>query len=196
MTKKKTVRKTRRKHTRKAGEKKPIPGWIILLIGMLSGLILAVLAFVQGWVPRPIEQAITPVPGISSQVTEKDQVEDVSDSLRSRKKDYDFYSVLPEMEIVIPEEELIKAVAKDSKEYSFVLQIASFKNKADADELKAKIAFLGQIAYIQSIEVNQTKWHRVRLGPFNSGRTADSEKRKLEKNGYSALVLKEIKPQD
>ncbi len=191
MAKKKAVRKTtKRKTTRKAGHKRPVPGWIIMLSGVLSGLLLAVFVYIKGWVPEPIQQN-QPVPGVAKEVVEP--VEDVSKDLSKQKPDYDFYSVLPEMEVVIPKEELEQQVARDSKDYTYILQIASFKNRPDAEELKAKIAFSGQIAFIQSIDVNGTQWHRVRVGPFDSSREADKQKRQLEQGGHKALVLKETK---
>ena len=192
MTTKKTVRKTSRKKTaRKAGHKRPVPGWIILLSGVLSGLLLAVFIYIKGWVPEPIQNSQQPVPGVAQEMVKP--VEDVSENLSKQKPDYDFYSVLPEMEVVIPKEELEQQAARDSKEYTYILQVASFKNQADAEELKARIAFSGQIAYLQSIDVNGTQWHRVRVGPFDSSREADKQKRQLEQGGHKALVLKETK---
>ncbi len=192
MTKKKTVRKTTKKRTaRKAGHKRPVPGWIILLSGVLSGLLLAVFIYVKGWVPEPIQNTQQPVPGVAQEVVEP--VEDVSKTV-SKKPDYDFYSVLPEMEVVIPKEELEQQAARDSKEYSYILQVGSFKSRSDAEELKARIAFSGQIAHIQEIDVNGTQYHRVRVGPFDSSREADKQKRQLEQGGHKPLVLKETKP--
>jgi cell division protein FtsN len=189
---KKTVRKTTNKKTaRKAGHKRPVPGWIILLSGVLSGLLLAVFIYIKGWVPEPMQNSQQPVPGVAQEVVKP--VEDVSENLTKQKPDYDFYSVLPEMEVVIPKEELEQQAARDSKEYTYILQVASFKNQADAEELKARIAFSGQIAYIQSIDVNGNQWHRVRVGPFDSSREADKQKRQLEQGGHKALVLKETK---
>ncbi len=194
MTKKKTTRKTTRKKTaRKAGQKRPVPGWIIMLSGVLSGLLLALFIYVKGWVPEPIQNSQKPVPGVAEEVV-KPAVEDVSKNLSKQKPDYDFYSVLPEMEVVIPKEELEQHAARDSKEYTYLLQVASFKTRADAEELKAKIAFSGQIAFIQSIDVNGTEWYRVRVGPFDSSREADKQKRQLEQGGHKPLVLKETKP--
>jgi len=192
MSKKKAVRKTtKKKAARKAGHKKSVPGWIILLSGVLSGLLLAVFIYTKGWVPEPIQNTQKPVPGAAQEVVKP--VEDVSEDLSKQKPDYDFYSVLPEMEVVIPIEELEQQAARDSKEYTYILQVASFKNQSDAEELKARIAFSGQIAYLQSIDVNGTQWHRVRVGPFDSSREADKQKRQLEQAGHKALVLKEIK---
>ncbi|TDR23273.1 SPOR domain-containing protein [Marinicella litoralis] len=192
MTTKKAVRKTTKKRTaRKAGHKRPVPGWIILLSGVLSGLLLAVFIYVKGWVPEPIQNTQNPVPGVAQETVKP--VEDVSKTV-SKKPDYDFYSVLPEMEVVIPKEELEQQAARDSKEYSYILQVGSFKSRSDAEELKARIAFSGQIAHIQEIKVNGTQYHRVRVGPFDSSREADKQKRQLEQGGHKPLVLKETKP--
>ena len=191
MTKKKAVRKTTKRTTRKAGHKRPVPGWIILLSGVLSGLLLAVFIYVKGWVPEPIQNTQQPVPGVAQEAVKP--VEDVSKSLTKQKPDYDFYSVLPEMEVVIPKEELAQQAARNSKEYTYILQVASYKTLADAEALKAQIAFSGQIAYIESIDVNGAQWFRVRVGPFDSSREADKQKRQLESSGHKPLVLKQNK---
>lgn len=178
---------------RKAGAKRPVAGWIIMLSGVLLGLLLAVIGYFQGWVPKPVESSNQPVPGLEqTQAESTDVVEDVSDDLSTdKKKDYDFYTVLPEMEVVIPKEELHSLSDKEPLEYRYILQLGSFKNLTDAEKLKAKAAFTGQVAHIQSIEVNQVQWHRVRVGPFSSSRKADGVKRQLDKQNINALMLKE-----
>ncbi|MFU8832092.1 MAG: SPOR domain-containing protein, partial [Wenzhouxiangella sp.] len=37
--------------------------------------------------------------------------------------------------------------------------------------------------------VNDATWHRVRVGPFQSARDADGARRRLQENGYEAMVL-------
>jgi|SRR5690554_3566744 len=186
MTKRK---KSRAKTTagRKAGRKRPIPGWIILFSGVLFGLLLAIIIYANGWVPEPIKNTEQPIP---DQQVEK-PVEDVSDHVAKRANNYDFYTVLPEMEVVIPKEDIAQEATNKNKDYRYILQVASFKGKADAEALKAKIAFSGQIAYIQTIDVNNTLWHRVRVGPFESSREADKQKRAIEALGQRVLMLKE-----
>lgn len=188
MAKKKTSKKRSvRATSRKAGHKRPVPGWIILVGGVLFGLLLATFIYIKGWVPQPIAQPQQPVPGQA----EKAPIEDVSQTVEKKKADYDFYTVLPEMEVVIPKEELQQHAARNTEKHQFILQVASFRNRTDAEQLKAQIAFSGQVAHIESIVVNGAEWHRVRVGPFTSGREADKQKRALEKNGHQALILKE-----
>ena len=47
-----------------------------------------------------------------------------------------------------------------------VLQVGSFQSAAEADRLKAQLAFLGLEAEIKSALVNDGTWYRVELGPF------------------------------
>ncbi len=54
-----------------------------------------------------------------------------------------------------------------SKE-SYVVQIASFKNRADAERLKAVLTLKGFDVLISTTSQQQTNWFRVALGPFSS----------------------------
>ena len=49
---------------------------------------------------------------------------------------------------------------------TIILQVGSFQSVTDADSLKARLAFLGLEAKIESAEVNNDTWHRVLLGPY------------------------------
>lgn len=54
------------------------------------------------------------------------------------------------------------------KELYFV-QAGSFQNEGDAEKLKAKLAFSGFEATIQTATIpDKGIWHRVRLGPFDN----------------------------
>jgi cell division protein FtsN len=51
----------------------------------------------------------------------------------------------------------------------YYLQAGSFQNEGDAEKLKAKLAFSGFEANIQTVDIpDKGVWHRVRLGPYNS----------------------------
>lgn len=172
---------------RKAPKKK-LPGWILLLSGMLLGLLIAVIGYVNGWVPKPENPNNKPV--AQQQKTHSSSVEDISEGLQIKpKKDYDFYKKLPGMEVEIDEEELKQT--NDRTQANYTLQLGAFKNLADAEAMKAKVAFVGISAVIQSVDVNQTYWHRVRVGPYIGSRNADVAKRNLEKNGFDAIIVKE-----
>jgi cell division protein FtsN len=81
------------------------------------------------------------------------------------------------------------APATTSKDMYYV-QAGSFQNVGDAEKLKAKLAFSGFEANIQTAAIpDKGVWHRVRLGPFSdseAGKTIAS----LKQNGIIATQLR------
>ena len=185
-TKKKiTNKKTRRKVAGRSAAKQKLPGWIVLLSGVLLGLLIAVFGYINGWVPKPDNPNDKPI----AQTSKTEKQPSIEDKSAELSKNYDFYETLQDMEVVVDEDELTQT--ENRKPSTYVLQLGAFKNRLDADALKAKVAFVGLTANIQSVEINQVRWHRVRLGPYASGRKADVAKRNLDKNGFSAIIIKQ-----
>jgi cell division protein FtsN len=97
------------------------------------------------------------------------------------KQHFEFYKVLtdksdntPRKNTAKPKEPLVvkpqptPSVAI-TKEMYFV-QAGSFQNVGDAEKLKAKLAFSGFEAGIQTANIPEKGvWYRVRLGPYNNG---------------------------
>jgi cell division protein FtsN len=71
-----------------------------------------------------------------------------------------------------------------------MLQVGSFRDMPDAEQLKARLALLGIVARVQSVTVDDATWHRVRVGPVTGARKADEMRRQLADNGIDSLVLK------
>lgn len=99
----------------------------------------------------------------------------------------DFYKVLPQREVDIPiTDEERDAIENPSinKEVvgQAILQVGSFQSAAEADSLKAQLAFLGLEASVKSAVVNDVTWHRVQLGPFASESSLSRAKNLLIEN--------------
>lgn len=78
--------------------------------------------------------------------------------------------------------------ATDSKG-TYYVQAGSFPNMSDAEKLKAKLAFSGFEASIQTADIpGKGEWHRVRLGPFSSGE-AGKTIAALKQNGIVATQV-------
>lgn len=183
MAKKQAVRRT----------KPPTPGWVWLLGGAVLGALLAVGIMLTGRISDEQQDWEGPRPSTRQQPG-SDQPPEPADP-ESGRTDYDFYSVLPEMEVVIPQEKLRERVRErdpvaDDPDARYLLQAGSFKSHEDADRLKAQLALQGFVAEIQSVTINGDTWHRVRLGPFNRARDADETRRKLDDIGVRAIALK------
>ena len=73
---------------------------------------------------------------------------------------------------------------------TYLLQVGSFRQAGDAEQLKARLALIGIVARIQTVNVNEATWHRVRIGPVNGARKADELRNQLADNGIDSLVMK------
>jgi len=78
----------------------------------------------------------------------------------------------------------------DGGQNSYILQVGSFRNAADAEQMKARLALLGSVASVQSVTVNGQAWHRVRIGPFEGTRKTNDMRRLLSENQIDTLVMR------
>ena len=65
------------------------------------------------------------------------------------------------------------------------MQCASFKSNAQAQELKAKIAFLGIESKVQKAQGKNGTWYKVILGPYKRKRSAERDRHKLKRNNIN-----------
>jgi cell division protein FtsN len=192
------------------------PAWLWVLVGMLLGIGLMLLVLVKDWAPL-LRKKNLPQP--NPEATAPRESEPPVAEAKPPKKNYDFYQVLPEAEVVIPDAELsAKAKAEQQAQARanaatppttasptpasgtpatpstagrYILQAGSYPDPKAADEAKAKLALAGFSAQIQPVTINGKTWHRVRIGPYSSASDLESAKKSLSDNGISAIALKE-----
>ncbi len=185
--------KNRRKKS--SGGRQGTPAWMWLFTGILIGLGLAWYLFAKGYIPAVrIEQ---PVAGETS--TRQRPEAAIADGISSAdakpdKPHYDFFTVLPEMKVVVPEQnpgqKIGQEITPETDTGTYLLQVGSFRQAGDAEQLKARLALIGIVARIQTVNVNEATWHRVRIGPVNGARKADDLRNQLADNGIDSLVMK------
>lgn len=190
--------------------------WTWVLIGVVAGALLMLLVVRGGMLPitreqtgpEPNPQATAPrgsEPGLADQAAADNA---------PKKPSYDFYSVLPEKEVVIPDAEISAQAKAESQQAQqaqqggatapatpaanaaavgggYLLQVGSFPSADDAEAMKAKLALQGFVASIQPVTINGQTWNRVRLGPFGSASDLETAKQKLDAAGIKAIALKE-----
>ncbi|MBM7456275.1 cell division protein FtsN [Oceanisphaera litoralis] len=61
----------------------------------------------------------------------------------------------------------------------YLMQCGSFRSAAQAEQLKARIAFQGLEAQVRRSTGSKGVWYRVILGPYDSKRRAERDKHKL-----------------
>lgn len=175
----------------RGGNRPSAPAVLWLFAGILIGLGLAWYLAAKGYISQP--------PAAQSAAGGRDEppiAEAEGDAAEPRKSRYDFFTVLPEMEVVVPEQELARQSAPDAPvppagaAGSYLLQVGSFRSASDADQLKARLALIGIVAQVQSVTVDGATWHRVRVGPVASARDADALRERLQQNDIPSLVMK------
>ncbi|MBT8063281.1 MAG: SPOR domain-containing protein [Gammaproteobacteria bacterium] len=185
---------TRKKASRRKGATrgKSSHGWKWFLSGLVLGFASAALLYFKGYVPgRPGPQ---PVAAGVQQAAELEPAAESGEIAAERAvRRYDFFTVLPEMEVVVPDQELSRDVSPDisGEAARYLLQVGSFRNPDDAEQMKARLALLGNVAAVQVVTVNGETWHRVRIGPVEGARRADEVRRSLQDNGIETLILRD-----
>ena len=184
-------RNTRR---RKSGGKKPVAGWVWLLTGLSIGLFIAFLLTISEQVTKQ-----QPVAAIQKKkIVKSGGRADPKMSPQNRSKregvKFDFYHILPEMEVAIPKDEIKTGRKSNTPPPQYVIQVGSFKNAADAESRRAELFLLNFQPSVQTVTINGTQsWHRVRLGPFIDRRKLDLAQRRLHNNDIDFITLKERK---
>jgi cell division protein FtsN len=147
-------------------------GWIGIALGLAAGLAVAAAVYVKDHKPpgaaTQLAKAEKKRPRSAEQPPDPDGTDAASEESGTS---YDFYSNLPKFEVVVPEKEKdvrpdIRAVP-ETRKGTYVLQAGSYKNFADADRVRAKLALQGVESKVQKVSVDNDTWHRIRIGPIS-----------------------------
>lgn len=184
---------------------KSVPGYVWLLSGLAIGLFIALLVYLgkQPAEKTTFSQAVVKeLEKHKTQKSDNNKTESTAatpaNGKSAREPRFDFYTILPESEVFVPEpathkNESMPAAQPTSPNTGsgaqYLLQAASFRNHADADNLKASLALLGITASIQSVTVNNEAWHRVRIGPFNNDKKLRDTLETLKNNNIHAMTM-------
>ena len=190
-------------------QKKSLPGYAWLLSGLFIGLFVAFIVYldkqpennkdfgsaVQEELEKLRQQAKkSNTAKADSPATTKPAAENTG---TKKAQKFNFYTLLPELEILIPESETRPPTQpetitnrqsnKTGKQY--ILQVGSFQNPGDAEKLKANLALLGLEAEIQHVTVNNNAWHRVRTGPFQDKQQLYKNQKLLKQNDIHFIAM-------
>jgi cell division protein FtsN len=171
-----------------------------LLLGLFIGYVLGLISAIGVWMY--IHQAPSPFiqdekPEISTETKTSKNEKQISDSYDSQTEDtnekprFEFYKILPGNEEPVTEKQFEKAAKQPSLKDKYYLQAGSFKDREDAENLKAKIAMLGMEAYVQSADLSEKgMWHRVRVGPFTKIDAINKARSSLLQSDIKANLIK------
>jgi cell division protein FtsN len=111
-------------------------------------------------------------------------------------KNYDFYDMLPNFEVVVPEKdrevsrERDNTPAKIERPGAYVLQAGSYRKQEEADRIRAQLKLQGIEANVQRVAVDEDVWHRVRIGPITDLAELNRLRTRLRAADLDALVIR------
>ena len=145
--------------------------------------------------------------------TDEESVEE-SGGIEPPKTNFDFYRLLPRTEVRIDDSDLAGGApapagqtaahpadpavrepasipdARPSAAREYRVQVGSFRQKREADRLRASLALGGFESSIQTAKTADGTWHRVMLGPFRGWEAAEAAKaRVLTARGIDARIV-------
>lgn len=185
-------------------EKKSMPGYLWLLSGLAIGLFVAFIVYLDKQPENDkdfgsaVQEELEKLKHQAKKKTSEDKkVTSTAKNGEKKEPKFNFYTILPELEVLIPESETkppevsnSHTTASNTEEHKqYVLQVGSFQNLKDAEKLKANLAFLGLSANIQHVTVNRQSWHRVRTGPYRDKQQLYKNQKLLKQNDINAISM-------
>lgn len=148
------------------------PGWSWMLFGLAIGLSVALAIYVNDRAPGKTMRPVKTEPASMSAAVDS-AIDDNREAAKTEETEprFMFYSMLPNFEVVIPEED--SEVSADSEAKAilepgiYVLQAGSFSQYEDADRRRANLAMQGIESIVQRVTIDDKTYHRVRIGPID-----------------------------
>ncbi len=208
-------------HTRRPKSASGTNHWVWLMAGMLMGIlgITAIFLFVTGkWPLDNLKNNLSQASFIRnsnmlvSNTTPKKDKKNIAKPKKTKvvqkaqKKEtprFEFYQLLPGMEVPLPEPTTTTTSAKTPPKPTpnlattekklaaaqYLIQAGTFRSLVNAESLKKRLGLKGLTPQIQKIEAEDGVWYRVTLGPFASEALALNQKALLAKEKIPGILI-------
>ncbi|MBI3776825.1 MAG: SPOR domain-containing protein [Gammaproteobacteria bacterium] len=190
-----------------------VPGWLTFMAGLAIGLLAAVLLYLKQQSDNEHRVSAPVAAATSSSAPQTDPKDSTTPPPR-----FEFYTILPEQEVIIPDQEIketkpVKSKPETGKQGTptpapatgvvanlqppatgkkgnYIVQVGAFKKADEADRLRAALALLGIESSVQVVRIGDSdSFHRVRVGPFDDLDRANRTRAKLKQNNYNSILL-------
>lgn len=167
-------------------------GLVICLIALFIGF----LVFLQNSVPKEKSGQQTKKHSTIQKIAKKAKTSSKKKKIEPEEPRFDFYTILPETEIVVPDYEINTRSREEQfgkrKTSKYLMQAGSFRQFSEADKLRARLALMGIESRVEKAKVGSVTWNRVKIGPYSNSSSISVIKKRLKQNGIDIIVT-EIK---
>lgn len=166
--------------------------------GVLVAIILGVGMFVASSQKKLSSAALTtPDPTQSSSLNHSvsHRTEPTPELPKKIEPRFTFYKILSEKEVIIPDSE-VKTIRREeltSKNVPtgrYYIQVGSFINQQDAEKLKADMVQIKIPAKLEMIQVDNSTWFRVKVGPYATLSEVERVRHYLRTHRVDSVVQK------
>lgn len=189
------ARKPRTRVSKKRYEPR-IPAWVWLFTGSVLGAFIVFLMNLSKVEDAP-ESQLTFVNEAPKLSTKKEAIVSQEEEATAKPESrFSFPQMLRDAEVKVPEGDgNNQGKLPPAPIFEYMLQVASFKDLKDAEQVRAELILLNMEAKIEqaTIRGNET-WHRVVVGPFTSRSRLSKARSTLISNNYNAQVRKRSIP--
>ena len=180
--------------------KKPVSGLLWLFAGLSIGLFVAFLTYLQ---TQP-KSEVSFSDALNQEIKKTKQHKEEKKQRHQQDPDktvpqFDFYTILKDYEVFVPESEISnEKTDSDNKKpevpisanvKTYFLQVGSFQAHSDADKRRATLALLGITSSIQSAQINNDTWYRVKVGPLTGKKELNKVRDQLIDNDIPTLIM-------
>ena len=164
-------------------QRRELPPWSWLIFGVVLGFGLSKLLDEDPVAPAPRMAAVPAASAAPDKGAAAPQDEE--------RKRFDFYNLLPQQEVTTEPVEEYQSTPRDAENLpEYILQVGSFRAKADAERLVAKLKKQGHVPMISSTGTANGTWHRVRIGPFKDRRKLNMAQDAMAKDNIQSLLIR------
>lgn len=188
-----TIKKRKTKSHSKTYKYDPRNMTILFGGGILVGII--IMGFIaSNWFEVFQKNSTDTIALVSNEKKTKDPESRPIENISENK--FDFYTLLPrtgasaESTTSTSTQSKKRTLDLQQSAPTYVVQVGSFKNVADADELRAQLTLQGYTAHSQQIRLKSGQyWYRVSIGPFKSHKSALEQQKLLEGDKFTDTLL-------
>lgn len=205
-SKKSTNGRKRKKAPAVAKQRHGLPGFVWMFFGLTVGLMVAAWVYFFQPTPPDVGSELAEAAGIKSKPVKAKAEEKTNELPPKKKPKYAFYEMLPNYEIVVPQDSNGSASSKKTRKEQatlieepgqYIIQAGSFRDFEEADRRKARMAMLGVESNIKKVTIageeddeDDQVWYRVQVGPNSNLQRVNATLRTLEKQGIDSLLIR------